>query len=198
MSSYESPNLMQRHQIPSVTLTFGLAIFLLSAGILFVSIVLGYLLVRFMFMPADAPSVHVPGALYLSTFILIVSSYTIQVALSAIRREHQDKFRRNLVVTSVLGYAFLILQAPAMWTLMQEHLRLRANDLPAVQGMIVCLVVVHALHVIGGLGPLTLITYRALHDRYDHEYFGPIKRIAIYWHFLDSVWLIMFALFLFG
>lgn len=198
MSSNETPNLMRRHQVPSVTLTFGLVIFLISAAILFLSIVLGYLIVRFAFMPANAEPVHVPAALYISTFVLVVSSYTIQLALAAIRREHQDSFRRNMVITTVLGYAFLILQVPAMWSLVGEHLQRRAENLPALQGMIVCLVIVHAAHVIGGIAPLTLITYRALNGRYDHEYYGPIRRINIYWHFLDAVWLIMFAMFLFG
>ena len=54
----------------------------------------------------------------------------------------------------------------------------------ALQYAVFFLIIVHALHVVGGLVPLIVVTRNAHAGRYDHEYHGPVKRLAMYWHFL--------------
>ena len=63
-------------------------------------------------------------------------------------------------------------------------------------GLVFCLILLHALHVIGGVISLCVVTVRALHGRYDHENYLGVKYAAAYWHFLDIIWLIMFGMFL--
>ena len=50
--------------------------------------------------------------------------------------------------------------------------------------------------VVGGLIPLGIMSLRAFHDRYDHEVHYSVKYVAMYWHFLDGVWLVLFISFL--
>ena len=50
----------------------------------------------------------------------------------------------------------------------------------------------HAVHVIGGLVPLVVITRRAFAGRDDPQHAGVIYT-AMYWHFLDAVWLVLFV-----
>jgi heme/copper-type cytochrome/quinol oxidase subunit 3 len=57
-------------------------------------------------------------------------------------------------------------------------------------------VLIHALHVLGGVIYLAIVTQRALAGRYDHEHYTGVKHAAMYWHFLDLVWLMMFGTFL--
>ena len=110
-------------------------------------------------------------------------------AVQNVRAERQTRFRTALALTLLLSVAFLLLQAPGMAALLNDHF---ANTTTALYGLVFMLVIVHAAHVIGGLIPLGVITAKANQGRYDHEHHAPVKHIAMYWHFLDAVWIVMF------
>ena len=48
--------------------------------------------------------------------------------------------------------------------------------------------------MLGGLVPLFYITLQSYAGRYDHEHYTPVRLIAMYWHFLDVIWVVMFGL----
>ena len=54
------------------------------------------------------------------------------------------------------------------------------------------LILLHALHVVGGIIYLIMVQVGAVSGLYDHESHAPVKHAAIYWHFLDIVWILMF------
>lgn len=56
------------------------------------------------------------------------------------------------------------------------------------------LIALHAAHVVGGLVPLGIVTGRALRGWYDARHAEGVRSCALYWHFLDVVWLTMFGL----
>jgi len=147
--------------------------------------------------PATAPplgTIHMPAMLWLSTLVILASSVTIHLAIKNIERERQTKFRSMLIATLVLSLLFLLVQLPSLGTLIYEHFRNETGN--TMLGLIFFLVLVHALHVVGGIIPLAVVTYKAGQGRYDHEHFGPVRNVALYWHFLDGVWLFMFAVLL--
>ena len=59
------------------------------------------------------------------------------------------------------------------------------------------LVLLHAAHVAGGVIYFAAVTRRALDGYNDHEYYTGVRNAAMYWHFLDVVWLCMFGTFLY-
>ena len=59
-----------------------------------------------------------------------------------------------------------------------------------------CFVLLHAAHVLGGIIYLAVVTVRAYRGVYDHEHFVGVRHAALYWHFLDVVWILMFGTFL--
>jgi heme/copper-type cytochrome/quinol oxidase subunit 3 len=63
-------------------------------------------------------------------------------------------------------------------------------------GLAFCLILLHAAHVIGGVVALWVVTVKAMKDRYDHENYQGVRHAAVYWHFLDIVWVAMLAVFL--
>ena len=65
-----------------------------------------------------------------------------------------------------------------------------------LEGLLFTLILVHALHFVAGMIALSVVTWRGLHGRYDHEYHAGVKLCAIYWRFLDIVWIGLFAVFL--
>ena len=62
--------------------------------------------------------------------------------------------------------------------------------------MVFVLIFVHAVHVVGGLVALGIILVRANAHAYDHEHYAPVANLALYWHFLDGVWVVLFVAFL--
>jgi cytochrome c oxidase subunit 3 len=52
----------------------------------------------------------------------------------------------------------------------------------------------HALHMIIGIGLMSVITWMAWKGRFDAEYFTPVEMSGLYWHFVDIVWIFLFPL----
>ncbi len=92
----------------------------------------------------------------------------------------------------------MVIQVPSLLSLLNEHLAYQEQLRETMnlglmpQGMIFFLIIVHAAHLIGGLIPLGIVTHHAFRSRYDHEAYNPVKYVAMYWHFLDVVWLCLF------
>lgn len=198
------------HRVPRGTDELGMWLFLAALAVLFLSTMLGYVIVRIsktreVFRPGTtevvvsptAPplgSIHMPVGLWVSTLVILASSVTMHMALTNIRRERQAKFRGALIATLVLSIFFCLIQIPAMGSLLVNHFNADASN--TMLGLIFFLVLLHALHVVGGIIPLGVITYKAGQGRYDHEHYKPVKTVAMYWHFLDVIWVFMFAVLL--
>ena len=61
--------------------------------------------------------------------------------------------------------------------------------------MVIVLAVLHGLHVAGGVIALGIVAARAAIGRYDHERYWAVDFSALYWHFLDVIWLCMLTAF---
>ncbi|MGL4461224.1 MAG: cytochrome c oxidase subunit 3 [Planctomycetia bacterium] len=191
------PTSQNRHAkpLPRGTAILGMWLFLAALGSFFLASVASYLLIR-LAAHGGPPlgTVRLPLSLYLSTGLLIVSSWTMHQALVNVRRERQRPFRRYLAGTLALGCAFLAVQVPSLIQLLADHDRFM-NENVYLYGLVMVLVVFHGLHVVGGLIPLAVTTVRAYFDRYDHECHLGVSFCAMYWHFLDAVWLLLFGAF---
>jgi heme/copper-type cytochrome/quinol oxidase subunit 3 len=202
--------------LPRGTSTLALWWFLSGLSMLFGASMIAYIIIRIaranveraaeMGVPAiPFGTYELPSALWLSTILVLAASVTIQRAVSSVRRERQAQLRRWTLVTLILGAAFCIIQTPSMIELVRRHFveveRVNAiataagnNVAPSpLLGVIFVLILLHALHVVGGLIHLVVIHLGAIRNRYDHEFYAPVKHAALYWHFLDVVWILMFT-----
>jgi heme/copper-type cytochrome/quinol oxidase subunit 3 len=157
----------------------------------------------------SGPPQGMPPILWLSTLLLILGSLTISRAAASARAARQRALQVWLIVTAALAVGFLVNQVPALAELLDRHFELlrqvrQASDAqPAafdprryLFGLIFFLIVVHALHVLGGLVALTWATVRAFGTRPAPGTDSSVRFTAVYWHFLGVVWLVMFAGFL--
>jgi cytochrome c oxidase subunit III len=170
----------------------GMVLFLIALSVLFAASMVGYLVVRLRataWPPAGSP--RLPGGLWVSTLILLVSSLTMHFALRRAHRGQAGALRNWLLVTGCLGIAFLFSQL-LNWAhlITSHHLRAQTNLYAFTFYMLTGL---HGAHVVGGLIPLGLTTARANRGRYTSESYEGIVHMSMYWHFLDAVWLVMFA-----
>lgn len=169
----------------------GLRFFLLSLAMFFVAGLAAYFVLR-----ATAPSwprpgeVRLPIGLWVSTVVLMLSSLTMHRATVAIRANRGVRFRQYMLLTTALGVAFLALQVSNWAQMMHAGLPMAAN---LFVWLFYSLTALHALHVVGGLVPLTFVTGRAYAGRYSAANHAGVRFCGIYWHFLDCVWLILFG-----
>jgi cytochrome c oxidase subunit 3 len=170
-----------------------MAVFLASLGMIFLATLAGYAYVRLAapeWPPAGAPPL--PASLWLSTALLVLSSGTIHATVAGARAGAQGRVRAGLLATLVLGLAFLGSQA-----LCWQALAARMPPTTATQYSFTfyMLTALHAVHVLGGLGPLLVATARGWLGRYGQapeEHTG-LTLVAMYWHFLDVVWVALFG-----
>ena len=185
---------MTRETQPSVpgAGVLGMTIFLVSLSVLFAASLVGYLMVRLRspqwIPPGTAP---LPLGLWLSTLLLLLSSVTMHGAVLSIRGGKQEASTRLLLATFVLGLGFLGSQTYNWWRMVAVDAVLATKSLYAFTFYM--LTGLHALHVIGGLIPLARTSWRAHRGAYSWADFHGIRLMAMYWHFLDAVWIVLFA-----
>lgn len=170
---------------------FGMWLFLIVLAVLFVSTILGYLVVRLDngsdFVPPNAPPP--PPLLLASTAVLLLSSCTMQRALR-FGREGDPRQGGMMVATSALALGFLGAQLLAWRELLAQNLGPTDN---LYGWTFYVLTAIHAAHVLGGLPPLAITTWRASRGLYGPADHRGITYCAMYWHFLDGVWIVLYA-----
>jgi cytochrome c oxidase subunit III len=186
-------------------LTIGMWLLLAALSMLFIAGMVLYSMFRFRIFGAVAPApVELPPATWASTAILLLGSFTMHRAVVNVRIERLSQLRRWLYVSCALAVLFLMVQTPCMIELWRTHRAAAAavnmnssiaQPLP-LDGLVFCLILLHALHVIGGIIAMSIVMTNVYGGRYDHESYMGIRHAALYWHFLDVVWLTMFAVFM--
>ncbi len=127
----------------------------------------------------------------LMTFLLVCSSVTMVEALAGIRHGNQAKLRRFLLLTMLGGAIFLSLQAYE-WNklIFHEGQSIRKNLFGAT---FFILTGFHGMHVFSGVVYLGAILVRALLGKYSAEHNSEVEIAALYWHFVDLIWILVFT-----
>lgn len=169
-------------------------LFLGSLLIFFVASIMLYILYAFERRAEPQTAAALPATFLLSTSLLIGVSGVLHAATRAVRREQ----RRRLVVYLGTGVAaacvFMGVQMLAMSEMLNDP-QFASAPHKGVFGMVIVLAVLHGLHVAGGVIALALVAARAAIGRYDHERYWAVDFSAMYWHFLDVIWLCMLVAF---
>lgn len=142
----------------------------------------------------DWGQIGLPRILYWNTGMLILSSIAIDLGRRMLKRGNRREFNWLWSIGSVLGTGFLLGQVAAWRELDQRGFYLIGHPITA---FFYVLTWAHAAHVVGALGAVLYVEYRAL--RFE---LGPQRRTlvsvsAIFWHFLDLMWLAIMGLFVF-
>src|SRR6185436_14871535 len=159
---------------------------------LFVAAIVGYLIVRNKTTDWPPPGMpRLPSGLWLATMILVGAGITVHRALIAIRRGELRRTTRWLMVTLALGSTFLVVQSWNWWGLIRSHMTASSKNLYAFTFFM--LTGLHAAHAIGGIVLLAVVLARSRGGRYGSGHHPGVTYAAMYWHFLDAMWLWLFA-----
>lgn len=182
----------QRPRPRDVTTYIGMVIFLGGWAMCFAGLFFVYAVVRFE-APTWPPAGD--GALpifqpAINTVILAASSVTMVLALRAARSIRPRAIKGWLLATFGLGALFLALQLVVWMQVYAGGLHASTDSYGSVFYGLTCF---HALHVaVGLIGLLTLLP-RALRHGFSTKNHNSIRMWAMYWHFVDFVWLAMFV-----
>ena len=127
----------------------------------------------------------------IATVLLVLSSFTCQIGVWAIRRDDRTGFIRAIVVTVVLGIVFLLLQADRLRDPRQRGLTLSSGTFGTT---FYTLTGFHGAHVFGGVIMLSVVLYRGMVGQFSSKHYDAVEGASLYWHFVDVVWILLFSL----
>jgi cytochrome c oxidase subunit 3 len=128
-----------------------------------------------------------------NTVILLSSGVTMHFAFQALRRGDVSRMLSLLVLTIVLGVTFLGGQVYEYNNLINnEHLTMAVNIYGASFFMLTGL---HGAHVTGGVIFLLVLLFGTVRGKYTKDNTMVPHAATLYWHFVDAVWVVLFALF---
>jgi heme/copper-type cytochrome/quinol oxidase subunit 3 len=163
----------------------GMGLFLTSEAFLFGSLFWTYFYLRALTpsWPPQNPASTLAG---INTACLLAGSITVWLGNRAIRRGNERGLRMGLLATAILGTVFLGLTA---WEWTHEVFRPWTD---AYGSIFYTLTGFHALHVFGGVVLMLVLLNRASRHRFSASNFVAIDVGSMYWHFVDSVWILVF------
>lgn len=138
-------------------------------------------------------SVGLPKVFWVSTAVMLLSSLLIQSALRAFKQREMNQYRLLLGLTLVLGIAFIVLQWMGFQSLWAQDVTFRGAGAGQFLYVIFGL---HALHVLGGLVALLVMSVKSWTGRTKNYSATPVEVAATYWHFVDGLWIYLVLFFL--
>ena len=133
-----------------------------------------------------------PGIAIVSTAIIITSSLTMLIAQLAIKKNNYALTSLALFITLGLGVAFFFTQIEAWRQLSAQGIYFFGKYSNASGSFLFLIALVHLFHMIGGLIALIVSLTKALLKKYSASDYLGIELTAIYWHFLDLLWVYLF------
>ena len=139
---------------------------------------------------------QLPTAFYFSTVVIIGCSVTFHLAKKAIQKDNQKATTSFLLATLALGILFVILQFVGFGQIVANGYYFTGAESSITTTFLYIVTVVHLAHLAGGIIALLIIIYKQLKHKYSAAQTLGIELGAMYWHFLDLLWVYLF-LFLF-
>tara|TARA_R110000868_G_scaffold144149_1_gene362874 strand:- start:11 stop:598 length:588 start_codon:yes stop_codon:yes gene_type:complete len=136
---------------------------------------------------------QLPTAFYYSTIVIIGCSVTFHLAKKAIQKDNKSATTTFLLATLALGILFVILQFVGFGQIVENGYYFTGSESSITTTFLYIVTVVHLIHLAGGLISLLIIIYNHFKQKYNSTQTLGIELGAMYWHFLDFLWLYLFV-----
>ena len=166
--------------------------FLASECLLFGALISTFLL----YEHRAAPNQVTPAKLYdipytsVSSFVLLMSSLSMALAVAAIQRGDERRLRVWLCTTAMLGSVFIGGQIYEFTSFIRRGMTIRTN---VTSGAFYVLTGFHGVHVTLGILMLLSLVSMSIRGRIPQARAEVIEIAGLYWHFVDIVWIIIFT-----
>jgi len=136
---------------------------------------------------------ELPTAFYYSTIAIIGCSVTFHLAKKSIKNNKHNATTRYLLGTLGLGILFVILQFAGFGQIVESGYYFTGSESSITTTFLYIVTVVHLIHLAGGLISLLIIIYNHFKQKYNSSQTLGIELGAMYWHFLDFLWIYLFV-----
>jgi cytochrome c oxidase subunit 3 len=135
---------------------------------------------------------QLPSAFYISTATIIGCSITFHLAKKAIQKDNRSATTSFLLATFALGIVFVILQFVGFRQIVDGGYFFTGSASSITTTFLYIVTIVHLAHLAGGLISLLIIIYNHFKQKYNSTQTLGIELGAMYWHFLDFLWVYLF------
>jgi cytochrome c oxidase subunit 3 len=186
--------------------TVGMWVFLVTEIMFFGGLFMAYIVYRWQSPEGFQEASHHLNVTWgaVNTIVLIVSSLTMALAVRAAQTSASARTQVGwILLTMLLGAAFLGVKVIEYTDKFTHHLvpgpdfQWKGKFPAAAQqfySLYFAMTGLHALHMIIGLGIMTVIAIMAWKRQFNETYFTPVEVSGLYWHFVDIVWIFLFPL----
>ncbi|HVU86471.1 MAG TPA: cytochrome c oxidase subunit 3 [Pirellulales bacterium] len=198
----------------TATATLGMWLFLATEVMFFGALILAFNIYRFQYAEAfekasEQLNWQIGGT---NTLVLLVSSFTMVMAVHSARRGERRKLVVYLLATAAIGTLFLVLKAIEYYGDYRENLVpgwkfdphewVEGKGLSLAQVaqvklflmMYYIMTAIHAVHLTIGIAIVLVLAALAARGRFSADYNSPIDVTGLYWHFVDVVWIFLLPL----
>ncbi len=135
---------------------------------------------------------EMPTSFFISTLLIIGCSITFHLAKKAIRKDNRNLTSSMLIATFALGISFVIFQFIGFGQLVKMGYFFTGSKSNITTTFLYVVAFVHLLHLAGGLISLLIVIYNHFKLKYNSTQTLGIELGAMYWHFLDILWVYLF------
>lgn len=135
---------------------------------------------------------QLPSAFYISTALIIACSITFHLAKKAIQKDNYSQTTMMLLATLVLGVSFVVSQFVGFGQIIESGYYMTGQGSSITVTFLYIIAFIHLLHLAGGLISLLIIIYNHFKQKYNSTQTLGIELGAMYWHFLDLLWVLLF------
>ena len=145
----------------------------------------------------DWVTFELPDAFYISTLLIILSSITISISQNLIKKDKRELSIAFLLITFALGIAFVWQQYAGFEDLRNAGLFFTGPTSTVSTSFIIGITLMHAFHVFAGIIVLLVVIYNNFKYKYTSSDLLGLELGAIFWHFIDVLWIYLFFFFYF-
>lgn len=143
----------------------------------------------------DWVSFDLPNSFYISTLIILLSSVTFMLAKFFIKKDNRKLTTIFLTSTLILGVGFVFFQFEGFSELYNSGLVFAGAQSTVKSSFIYGITLAHMAHIAAGIIVLLVVIYNHLTKKYTSTNFLGLELGAIFWHFVDILWIYLFLFF---
>ncbi len=194
--------------------SLGMWLFLAQEVMFFGGMFCAYLIYRYKYFGDFGSASQTLSIWYgtINTAVLICSSLTVVLAVRAAQLGKRKALTAWLLLTIVLGIAFLGIKGKEYYDKFEDHhipgptfayhgtvpshpdIPVNPQHAQIYFSLYFAMTGMHALHMIVGVGLFSTLAFFAWRGKYSANYYTPIENAGLYWHFVDIVWIYLFPL----
>lgn len=170
---------------------FGMWVFLVSEIMFFTGLIGSYIVLRLGSSQwPDAWTILNVPLLTVNTMVLLTSSLTMVLAVSAIQDGDNRKSSRFLLATAFLGASFLAVKIIDYVHMVRNGFTISSSLFGSCYYLLTGF---HGLHVLSGVIVMIVLYFQTASGRLSASNYVRVESSGLYWHFIDLVWVILFA-----